>query len=230
MELCLHIIPRGIAKKLGMVRYFTGEPCKHGHICERLTVNGGCILCSREKDKRDYQMNREVHLAACKGRANKRYAAKSEEIKERIRAKRAADPEAARRKDRERYAKNKEKIKAQRKLRAKQNPEMVKKWRETAYKNHKATFINGAMKRSEIKRNAIPKWYSDFDDFVLQEMFELAVIREKETGIEWHVDHMIPLSKGGLHWHMNWQLIPATMNREKHNKMELTEPLEWLHC
>lgn len=29
-------------------RYFTGGPCKNGHVSERWTLNGGCIECQTE--------------------------------------------------------------------------------------------------------------------------------------------------------------------------------------
>jgi hypothetical protein len=32
---------------LGLTRYFTGKPCKNGHVSERAT-SGGCILCRRD--------------------------------------------------------------------------------------------------------------------------------------------------------------------------------------
>src|SRR5688572_12529814 len=36
---------RSQAKALGRARYFTGKPCKHGHISERATSGGNCIAC-----------------------------------------------------------------------------------------------------------------------------------------------------------------------------------------
>lgn len=33
------------AKKLNKEFYFTGKPCKHGHICERYVSNSGCVEC-----------------------------------------------------------------------------------------------------------------------------------------------------------------------------------------
>lgn len=32
-------------------KYFTGEPCKNGHIAERWNYNGMCVVCKREADK-----------------------------------------------------------------------------------------------------------------------------------------------------------------------------------
>lgn len=36
------------AARLGQLRYFTGKPCKYGHISQRYTVSGACITCLRE--------------------------------------------------------------------------------------------------------------------------------------------------------------------------------------
>lgn len=32
-------------------KYFTGEPCKNGHIAERWNYNGMCVVCKREADR-----------------------------------------------------------------------------------------------------------------------------------------------------------------------------------
>jgi len=41
----------------------------------------------------------------------------------------------------------------------------------------------------------------------------------KQTNIKYHVDHIIPLSKGGLHHENNLQVITATQNLQKSNKL-----------
>lgn len=56
----LHIIGRNVAKERGIKTYFTGEPCKHGHISERHTIDTKCIDCKREKDKRYYSRNKDA--------------------------------------------------------------------------------------------------------------------------------------------------------------------------
>lgn len=53
------IISRKDAKKIGLKRYFTGKPCKHGHLSERKTVNGGCVLCSARINKKSKSKNSE---------------------------------------------------------------------------------------------------------------------------------------------------------------------------
>jgi hypothetical protein len=41
------IISRKDALARGLTRYFTGNPCKHGHLSERRTDTGNCIECHR---------------------------------------------------------------------------------------------------------------------------------------------------------------------------------------
>jgi hypothetical protein len=41
------IITRKVALKRGLTRYFTGKPCKRGHISERKTCDWTCLMCKR---------------------------------------------------------------------------------------------------------------------------------------------------------------------------------------
>lgn len=40
------------ARRMGLARYFTGMPCKSGHIAERKTVDRGCVPCGLERSAR----------------------------------------------------------------------------------------------------------------------------------------------------------------------------------
>lgn len=40
-------ISRAEARDRGLKRYFTGEPCKYGHVSERTTSNTKCMACDR---------------------------------------------------------------------------------------------------------------------------------------------------------------------------------------
>lgn len=42
----MQIISRTEAATLGLTRYYTGKPCRHGHACERFTSNGVCADCA----------------------------------------------------------------------------------------------------------------------------------------------------------------------------------------
>ena len=40
-------IEREDAQARELTRYYTGRPCKHGHVAERYTQNGMCVECQR---------------------------------------------------------------------------------------------------------------------------------------------------------------------------------------
>lgn len=42
------------ARLSGDTYYFTGKPCKHGHISKRVTVSGNCYSCQQEASNRCY--------------------------------------------------------------------------------------------------------------------------------------------------------------------------------
>ena len=60
--------------------------------------------------------------------------------------------------------------------------------------------------------------------FLFEEIYHLAKIRREVTGLEWHVDHIIPL-KGrlvcGLHTPDNLQVILGNLNRKKSNAWQV---------
>ena len=85
----MEIISRKEALARGLPRYFTGKPCKQGHVAERRVVAGECIDCKREKVRAWNKANPE------KIRAWKK--ANLEKVREIARAWKKANPE----KDRE---------------------------------------------------------------------------------------------------------------------------------
>ncbi len=45
------IIGREVARAQGLKRFFTGEPCKRGHVAERQCCNRHCVECERERTR-----------------------------------------------------------------------------------------------------------------------------------------------------------------------------------
>lgn len=126
--------------------------------------------------------------------------------RERQRIKRLADPEAARAKDAEVRAKDKEKILAR-----------AASWRARNIA-HRSAY--SAQKRA-ANAKATPKWANRF---FIEEAYDLARRRTAATGVDWHVDHVIPLRSKlvcGLHVELNLQVITAKQNLRKHNKFEV---------
>ena len=48
----MEIITRKQAKELGLKRYFTGKPCKRGHVAERRVSSRRCLECAAEYGQR----------------------------------------------------------------------------------------------------------------------------------------------------------------------------------
>lgn len=83
---------------------------------------------------------------------------------------------------------------------------------------------NPAKRNAKYKRyvatrmQAMPIWANNF---FIEEIYDLAQIRTKATGIEWHVDHIVPLQSPivcGLHVEQNLRVITALENRSKGNR------------
>ena len=73
-------------------------------------------------------------------------------------------------------------------------------------------------KRLRRVKQQTPKWANTF---FIQEIYSIAKLRTKVTGIKWHVDHIVPLKNPlvcGLHCENNLRVIPATVNLSKKNK------------
>lgn len=164
-------------------------------------------LKNPEKYKLRYERDTEKRKAAYK----KKYELNKEKIKARTLAY---------------YHKNKETIiPKMREQGKKYRAENKEKWQE---KNKKWWAANPEKRTAYLaKRRAkhrVPKWVDKEERFLINEAYSLAKLRAKITGIEWHVDHIIPLladKASGLHTIYNLQVIPAKLNYLKNNKYEI---------
>jgi len=94
----------------------------------------------------------------------------------------------------------------------KNNPEKLKEQRQRV-----KTKQNGyQQKRRALLKNQLP---DNANLNLIQEFYIVAELKTKETGIPHEVDHIIPISKGGLHHQNNLQVITRTENRSKGNKI-----------
>jgi hypothetical protein len=89
------IISRAEAKALGLKSFFTGKPCKHGHVAERYVSSRGCVECDRARALEWRVANREMARERSR-EGGRKYRAANPQDRERKRKWRAANPEKAR--------------------------------------------------------------------------------------------------------------------------------------
>lgn len=77
--------------------------------------------------------------------------------------------------------------------------------------------------RRARKLKAIPPWQTEDDKDLIKGVYQQAALLTKQTGIQHHVDHIIPLNGKavcGLHVHDNLQVLDYRENLSKSNKFE----------
>lgn len=92
-----------------------------------------------------------------------------------------------------------------------------KKWRE----NNKHLVNYFTNKRYTAKKQRLPIWLTEENFKQIKAMYTLASALTKATGVQWHVDHIIPLqgkNVSGLHVPENLQVIQGSLNIGKSNK------------
>lgn len=102
-----NVVSRDDARAAGAKRYFTGEPCKNGHLSERSVTTARCLACESgrrraayEKDPektREYMRKyREENLERERARARLRYKKHADSVRASSRRWREENPERLR--------------------------------------------------------------------------------------------------------------------------------------
>ena len=189
----MELISLKTARDLGLTRYFTGAPCRHGHIDQRLTSSRACVVCTRDKVA-NYRVENRAILLVKKREAQKQYRLK---YPDRIKA----TAKASTRKHR--IARNEEKA-----AWARRNRGRILAW---------------CRKRQLDKIQRTPAWLTADDLWLIEQFYETAAARTKATGVQWHVDHRLPLrgkTVSGLHVPYNLQVILGSENSSKGNRVQ----------
>ena len=202
-ELHSKIIMREEAKEQGLVRYFTGVPCKRGHISERKVSTGDCLACGRA-----------VHLERSK--TDSEYVQKNRENSRRQRRERKPW-----------YVKACATANHHRMImrNATHASRTIKKAQTEWWENPDQALIDrekknewAVLRRRRIEQST-PHWVNKKH---IHKLIQHARVLTEQTGIEHEVDHYYPVSGAtvcGLTVPWNLQVITQQENRAKSKKM-----------
>ena len=184
---------RSEAKAQGAKYYFTGEPCKHGHVAPRKT-KGVCVECLKVEWTKGNETRAEYF----------REYNKRENVKDR---------------KNEWYQENRETVIAA----ASTRPQHVKREYQNAWKERNIVWVRADTKSRRRKhREATPKWLTTTQKATMREMYKMAITMTQTTGEQYVVDHIVPLRSHevcGLHVPWNLRVITQEENLKKSNKL-----------
>ena len=104
------------------------------------------------------------------------------------------------------------------------HPERVSASKKKYAQENKDAINAAVAKRKAAKLQRTPSWLTEDDLWMIEQAYELAVIRTEVFGFAWHVDHVYPLQGklvSGLHTPCNLQVIPWQENLRKGNRLEV---------
>ena len=218
----MELISRKDAIQQRRSKYYTGKPCRRGHVAERYTA-GACVECVSERKAELYQQNREKVLAYMKVQGAVYRKNNPEKRAENSRKWKQQNRDKANAQSRARYARDPEhrrKIAKDSFWRRREAERLrAKKYRQQ-FKG-KINFYTGKRKAARLQRT--PAWLTAEDFWLIEQFYETAAARTKVTGVKWHVDHKLPLRGkvvSGLHVPFNLQVILGSENSRKGNRVQ----------
>lgn len=194
---------RAEALRIGSKYYFTGKPCKNGHISKRTSNSGrSCFECAKERRKKSRAKNPEIW---------RQYNKKSNSGEKRKASKKIwknRNKEKLLQQERALYQKNKKK-----------RNESAKKWKS---KNVEVCRTHCRNRKARLK-NAEGRHTKSDVDVLYAAQSGMCVVCHASLRDGYHVDHIVAISRGGSNWPSNLQLLCAPCNQSKSDK----DFLEW---
>lgn len=186
---------RAEAKAIGAAHYFTGTPCKHGHIAPRKT-KGACIECLKVEWQGSNEKRRDYFFAynrmeTVKDRKNAWYTANRSAVIQRATTRPAAQ---------------------------------LREYRNNWKQNNLVKIRADTKARRRRHREATPPWLSRRQKTEIRQIYQTAITMTKVTGEQYVVDHIVPLRSDivcGLHVPWNLRIITREENLAKSNKLLL---------
>jgi len=185
----------------GKSTYWTGKPCKNGHVDWRYVLNWTCVTCHAKKSA-EYQPKWRAKNPDKQAEYHKKYSAKHAESNKRWRE---SNKEHCLQTQRDWNRRNTER-----------RNELSRLWRS------KNAFVMRAhrVKRQVALWQRMPAWMNEGHLLEMRSVYAYCLAL-RHVGLDYHVDHMVPLrgkSVSGLHVPWNLQVISAKENLSKGNR------------
>lgn len=226
------VISRKEAKARGLKFYFTGAPCRRGHVAIRYVCCFWCTECRKadgaspenRKKKREYNKSYRVECPEKVAASNRKWLLANKQRHYETQAKW--------------IEKNLEKVKGYRAksrlTHREKRLEYLQRWRENnpdkVAKNRRDWADNNRDRlrflwnRKRVRRLQADGSHTLEDiEFLYSKQRGRCAYCRVRLGTSYHRDHIIPLSCGGSNWISNIQLTCATCNLRKHTK----DPIEF---
>jgi 5-methylcytosine-specific restriction endonuclease McrA len=229
----MEIISQQDARSAASAHYFTGSPCKNGHLSPRYTSNGMCIECSIAYRKLHYK-NNKAHYQENKKRWSDDNPHKMREYRRKWRIK---NPDQSRQTTANWASRNKKKKLANNIRWNKENAERCKRNSKSWYQKNRDRVLTSSSRWKKEHPVAVRTWAKRRRGFLLNgshtanDIFEIlnsqkhrcAYCRIKIKGVNFHVDHIKAISKGGMNDRKNLQILCIKCNLEK----SIADPIDF---
>lgn len=233
----MKIISRKEAIANGLPRYFTGKPCKNGHISERVTNKCDCVECNnmRNYQYRSIPENKEkARLRTSEWRDDKGienvYASNEEwKIKtygstaEYWKVYNSKNSDARSSQSKDYYSRNKDVISAKGKEYRDKNPDAIKERKLKHYTENKDLYYAANRRRRAREKDAYGTHTAKDVALILIAQDYKCVYCGVALTDGYHVDHIMPLALKGSNWPSNLQCLCPTCNLCKSDK----HPDDW---
>lgn len=207
------VISQKKAKKEGFDRYFTGKPCKHGHVSERY-LSGPCVECMKIRDESDEVKEHKKNylkqyyknnIEQFKEYSKQYYKNNSEWIKEKGKNYYKENSEHVLERVKYYQQDNKERIKEYKKQYRINNKEHLKEYNSKRYatdENFKISEACRRMLKRTLKATSTTKDSKTYEILgYSNEELKGAVESKFLNGMswenygDWHIDHVYPVSR-----------------------------------
>lgn len=182
-----------LARSLGTNRYFTGKPCRNGHLCERRVTGRRCVQCHRINFTK---WRKGTGAEKFQGYRDRWAKANPEKVSARTLRWQKANPE--------RHLANVKRWQER-------NPEQTRECRRLAHRARRAKLKGSGGKHTTADIQAITRAQKD----------KCAWCRISLRDVQRNIDHIVPLFLGGSDDRRNLQILCRPCNMTKGRKHPL---------